>query len=407
MDQAISSLDCDLSRYFFDAAEQHRLFDDHRCRDCLFFDSSHPLQCLVLLRLTSDPYLHAGPPDSICHWCFCGPSLYCFLVLRHVGFSQTEVPHLSVSLGIVFAVLNFGVLIYFVHHVAIAIQAAQVIQSLSRELNLSIESLFPEKLGQSGEALEEDRPSLEEFNDHVATEILANREGYLQVIDTERLLDLANKYDVVILVERRPGDFITREQPVFSVTGLEEVTLNLVEEFNETLFVGSRRTPRQDVECAVHELVEVAVRALSPGINDPFTAITCLDYLSASLVKLSQREIPSAYRYDENQKLRVISYPFTFNGVLDSSLNQIRQFGSGSAAVLIRIIERLTLMATCVTRESDQEGLMKHAEMVLREAKRSLPEPEDLKIVEIRYDDFQKAISGDRSVEFEITLDEE
>jgi uncharacterized membrane protein len=160
------------------------------------------------------------------------------------------------------------------------------------------------------------------------------------------------------------------------------------------------------VECAVQEMVEVAVRALSPGINDPFTAITCLDYLTAAMAKLSQRQIPSSYRYDSDQKLRVIASPFTFTGVLDSGLNQIRQCSSGIASVLIRMLERLTMLATFVTRKQDRDGVRKHAEMVLREAQQSLHEPEDLETIKNRYDDFLKALSGIRSVESEITYDE-
>ncbi|MBD3674945.1 MAG: DUF2254 domain-containing protein [Planctomycetaceae bacterium] len=338
---------------------------------------------------------------------FVAPSLYCFLVLRHLGHSHGEVPHLSVSIGILFTILNFGVLIYFVHHVALAIQAPQVIQSLSRELSFSIESLFPENLGQDSETDDVDPKRIGSFNEEGVTQIRASKEGYLQIVDLERLVEIARQREIAILVERRPGDFITRDQYVFRLTGLkDEVELKLIRELNETLFIGSRRTPRQDVECAVQEMVEVAVRALSPGINDPFTAITCLDYLTAAMAKLSQRQIPSSYRYDSDQKLRVIASPFTFTGVLDSGLNQIRQCSSGIASVLIRMLERLTMLATFVTRKQDRDGVRKHAEMVLREAQQSLHEPEDLETIKNRYDDFLKALSGIRSVESEITYDE-
>jgi len=338
---------------------------------------------------------------------FVAPSLYCFLILRNLGHSNGEVPHLSVSIGILFTIVNFGVLIYFVHHVALAIQAPRVIQSLARELSLSIETLFPDPLEQSSETESVDTGRIASFNEESTTQIRAMNEGYLQIVDHERLVEVAAHRDIVILVERRPGDFITRDQSVFRVVGLEsDVELKFVRELNDTLFVGSRRTPRQDVECAVQELVEVAVRALSPGINDPFTAITCLDYLTAAIAKLSQRQIPSPHRYDSEQKLRVIASPFTFSGVLDSSLNQIRQCGSGVASVLIRMLERLAMLATFVTRKHDRDGIRKHAEMVLREANQSLHEPEDLKTIKNRYDDFLKALSGNRSVESEITYDE-
>lgn len=338
---------------------------------------------------------------------FVAPSLYCFLILRHLGHGNGEVPHLSISIGIVFTILNFGVLIYFVHHVAMAIQASQVIQSLSRELSISIETLFPEKLGSSPEVESLDPKQIASFNATSTTQIRSLKEGYLQIVDMERLEELASQRDLIILVERRPGDFITRDHSVFRVVGLhEDVPLKFIQELNDTLYVGSRRTPRQDVECAVQELVEVAVRALSPGINDPFTAITCLDYLTAAISKLSQRQLSPPYRYDQKHQLRVIASPFTFSGVLDSSLNQIRQCGSGTASVLIRMLERLTMLATFVMRQQDRDSIRKHADMVLREARHSLHEPEDLETINDRYDDFQKALSGKRSVESEITYEE-
>jgi uncharacterized membrane protein len=336
---------------------------------------------------------------------FVAPSLYCFLLLRHLGNEQTDVPHLSVAVGIAFTVFNFGVLIYFVHHVALAIQAPQIIKSLSGELVASMNVLFPEALGDS-DGEEHSHEELQQFNEQPATSVLSKKEGYLQVVDTDRLLELAVKHDVVILLERRTGDFITLEQSIARISEMEEVPLELIKQVNESLYVGSRRTPRQDVECAVLELVEVAVRALSPGINDPFTAVNCIDYLSAALSRLAGRTIPSPYRYDKDHKLRVIAFPFTFSGVIDASFNQIRQCGSGMASVLIRLLERLTVLAKAVRRKSDRDAVRKHAHMVLREAERSLAEEEDLKVVQQRFDECLNSLAGSRAVEEEVTQEE-
>lgn len=336
---------------------------------------------------------------------FVAPSLYCFLLLRHLGNENAAVPHLSVGIGIAFTIFNFGVLIYFVHHVALAIQAPQIIKSLSSELMSSMNILFPEDLGDS-DGEEHSKEQLNQFNEQPATSVPSNREGYLQVVDTDRLLELAKKHDVVILLERRPGDFITLEQPIARISEMQEVPLDLVKDINEALYVGSRRTPRQDVECAVQELVEVAVRALSPGINDPFTAINCIDYLSAALSRLARRKIPSPYRYDQDRKLRVIAFPFTFNGVIDASFNQIRQCGSGMASVLIRLLERLTVLAKAVQRKSDRDAVRRHAQMIFREAGRSLAEEEDLKVIRQRHEECLSALAGSRSVEAEVTQEE-
>jgi uncharacterized membrane protein len=150
--------------------------------------------------------------------------------------------------------------------------------------------------------------------------------------------------------------------------------------------IASNRTPFQDVEFAVDQLVEIAVRALSPGINDPFTAMTCVDRLGESLCKLARRTVPSPYRYDEKRKLRVIAHPADFASVVDAAFNQIRQYGGSSAAVLIRMLETLAVTANHTTREGDREAPARHAELIQRAATAGIPEESDRRDVEERYE---------------------
>jgi len=150
--------------------------------------------------------------------------------------------------------------------------------------------------------------------------------------------------------------------------------------------VGSRRTPRQDVECAVNELVEVAVRALSPGINDPFTAMNCIDRLGASLGRLADREAPSPYLCDEEGRLRVIARSISFADVLSAAFNQIRQFSHGSVAVTIRILESLDSVAQHTHRVEDRVAVVHHAKMTAQNAD-AFPEASDRRAVEERFEE--------------------
>ena len=116
----------------------------------------------------------------------------------------------------------------------------------------------------------------------------------------------------------------------------------------------SQRTAFQDVEFTVDQLVEVAVRALSPGINDPFTAIACIDRLGEGLCRLAGRSMPSPFRCDEEGRLRVVARPTTFESVANAAFHQIRQYGRTSAAVLIRLLETFEMVAEQTHREEDR-----------------------------------------------------
>src|SRR5690606_18751867 len=120
----------------------------------------------------------------------------------------------------------------------------------------------------------------------------------------------------------------------------------------------------QDVEFAVNQLVEMAVRALSPGINDPFTAIACVDHLGSALCRLAARDMPSPYWHDRHDKLRLIERPERYGELVDSAFNQIRQYGRSSAAVTIRLLDTIVVIAGFVCRAEDRATLLRHAEMI-------------------------------------------
>jgi uncharacterized membrane protein len=155
-------------------------------------------------------------------------------------------------------------------------------------------------------------------------------------------------------------------------------------ELNKALLIGESRTVEQDVEFAIDQLVEVAVRALSTGINDPFTAIACIDRLTSSIVRLMGREMPSPYRYDSQNKLRVIAPPITFDGVMDEAFNAIRQHGASSVPVTIRLLESMVTLIERAERADQRAAIRRHAEMIARNGVH-FAEPRDRAELEERY----------------------
>lgn len=196
--------------------------------------------------------------------------------------------------------------------------------------------------------------------------MLGKAVGYVQGIDLDALMSIAREHDLLIHLECRPGDHVVRDCPVATVW--PRASDDVARAVNGALIVGSQRTPVQDLEFSIDQLVEVAVRALSPGINDPFTAMTCVDRLSASPCVLARRSIPSPVRRDEAGRARVVARPWTFGSALDAAFDQIRQYGHGSTAVSIRLVEGLALITRHVRRADDRAAVQRQLEMIERGA---------------------------------------
>ena len=168
----------------------------------------------------------------------------------------------------------------------------------------------------------------------------------------------------------------------------------LLGKINSIFIVGPERTLEQDVEFAISQLVEIAVRALSPGINDPITAITCIDWLGAGLCQLANRRMSSSHRLDEQNRLRVICKPFVFEKLVDAAFNMIRQNSYSIAAVSIHLLETIATVAAQTTNKEDRAALLRHAAMVVHGCKEKLLSDDDRKDLEKRYEAAIEALNG-------------
>ncbi|WP_121971662.1 DUF2254 domain-containing protein [Leptolyngbya sp. BC1307] len=326
---------------------------------------------------------------------FISTFVYSLLVLRTInGVTKNEfVPHIAVTCGIGLAIASIGVLIYFIHHSASSIQVDHVISKVGRELDDVIDRLFPEQIGRDALKQRQEPSSEIPTNfDRDACPIQASSSSYIQAIDADQLMQTAIKENLLLQLQHRPGNFVVKGSPLAIVYPAEAVCKKLVEQINNAFVVGSQRTDRQDIEFSINQLVEIAVRALSPGINDPFTAIRCIDQLSAALCHLAQREISSAYRYDDEDKLRVIAEPVSFVDAINAAFNQIRQYGQTSVAVTMRLLEAIAVIAPFTHTKVDRAALLRHANMIERGSHEGISEELDQKDVKERYLAAVKAI---------------
>ncbi|MES2366000.1 MAG: DUF2254 domain-containing protein [Pseudomonadota bacterium] len=319
---------------------------------------------------------------------FVATFLYCLLVLRTIRRADAVafVPHLSVTLGVLFALASLWVLIYFIHHVSVSIQADEIVARVGSELNDVIERLYPVPIVLPLRPINENNSSnLPDALGRDGRAVGAPHDGYLQIIDTDALAELAEEEKILLRVERRPGHYIVKGSPLITVWPGDRVCDDLSARMTSAFVVGNQRTPSQDIEFPVYQLVEIAVRALSPGVNDPFTAVVCLDRLSSALSRLAQREMPSGERRDADNRLLLIVPSQNFPDIVDAAFNQIRQDARSNAAVTIRLLETITVIAQVARRLDDQAALLRHADMIARGARQGLPEENDRQAVEECY----------------------
>ncbi len=314
---------------------------------------------------------------------------YCVLILRTVKGSETNlfVPSISLITGVVLAMASLGVLIYFINHIAISIQASRIIATIGNDLTKTIDRLYPERL-KDGEGDEQGYEEDEEWSPPGEPQwVSANRSGYIQNVQYQDLVSLAAEASVVIRVPHHPGQFVAKDSTIAEVFG--EPSLQGDQDFSTRLtnafWMGSERSSGRDIEFYIDQLVEIAVRALSPGINDPFTAMQCLDQLGASLRQLAERKLPSANHRDEDDDIRVVASTQTLEGALGAAFNLIRQYGNTSPPVMMRMLEMLAVLAEYAPAAKHKQALLTHARMVESAGKEHLREKVDIDDLEERF----------------------
>ena len=322
---------------------------------------------------------------------FIATFIYCLLVLRSVYSidGRVFVPGIAVTFAMILAVINVGVFIYFIHHVSTSIHADRVIAVVYQELSEHIQRLFPEKIGYGSVQIENEMngpQSTEDRYNHVY-DITVSESGYLQTIDGDSLFKITEEHDFFIHLLFRPGEFIVEGNSLAIVKSTEPFQEVFAEQIVSSFIIGPQRIPEQDVEFAIYQLVEVALRALSPGINDPFTAIACIDRLGSALCCLSNRAFPFPRRYNAEGRLQVIAKPPTFEGVVNAAFDQIRQYGVTSVAVTIRLLESLKTIAERARNSEQRQAILRQADMIARTSQDSIKDTNDKDDIQQRYQD--------------------
>lgn len=315
---------------------------------------------------------------------FVGAFAYSTAGLYTVGIQrsgqQAFVPRLAVSGSLALGVASIGVLVYFIHHLAHSIQIDTIISDIERETQRVIDDLYP------------DEPRAPEAEDRCpdpptgAIVIMSERSGYIQAVQPEALVEAAVRHDLVVRLAKRVGDHVVAGTPLAwawqpsgdrtpSAPALLRVALC------DAVHIGFERTMLQDVLFGLRRLVDIGNKALSPAINDPYTAIQAVQHLSVLLYTLARRRLGDRLWRDEHGTLRVAVPLPDFAEYLLRSTAQIRRFGAKEPAVARSLIQLLRDVGDSTFREDRRAACARHIWLVLDDAKRETAQPADLELV--------------------------
>ena len=318
---------------------------------------------------------------------FTATFIYCLIVDGTVRGHLDFVPQLATAGGILLGIIDIAVLIFFIHHVATSIRVESVIANITEDLHDVIEKLFPSEIG---EPPADPREAEHEWREPSGSSrsICSRNAGYIRHIDDHMLLTAAREHDLILRIERTPGDFVVEGVQLASAFRTRP-RLSVV--------LGPDRTPRQDVGLAIRQLVEVALRALSPGINDPFTALECINRLGEGLCRVVRRHRPSRCRTDVDDRIRVIAEPVGLATMTRAAFDPIARAGGGNGDVMIRLLETVVTVAFCANREDDRTFLIDYARALKRQSDTQLPLARDRAHVAERFEHALQALERSES----------
>lgn len=308
---------------------------------------------------------------------FIATFLYCLMVLGnvHEGIDGQDgfplfVPSLAIIVAILLAVVSVFVLIYFIHHVPQSISVTNIIGRVGDELIDGICCQYPKKVGQ-GQEVDSVRVRKNEekwltYFQQEAVCLKVDSSGYLRVVDGEGLMALAVEESLTVELYRRPGDFAIPGQPLLRVAPADRINDEIIERLQSVFSWGIDRTPEEDVLYPLEQLIEVLAKAMSPGVNGQYTALLCINQFERALAEKLQREVPSPYRFDKKEILRVITKPVTDEEFVFGVFYPIRQFIRADWMVtrhILSMIQRLMAMPEL----AHNKPLLEKAEKLIRE----------------------------------------
>lgn len=301
---------------------------------------------------------------------FVGTFVFCVAAATAILPADIEPdgPQITATIGLFLMIATFGTLILLVQHISIMLQAPNIAAAAGAELLDVMGVENPDEINsdanqfQVGEAV---RIAMVETE---AYPIRARDVGYIQTLDPAILLTLAQEKDLVIRLLHKPGDYVWQGRVIAQVWPADRFNERLEKQSYRSIRIGNQRTPTQDIECAVNQLVEMAVRAMSPAINDPFTAMTCLDHIGNGLLLFAQQGGESLNTYDRGGQLRLVFEPVSIAELLSAAFDMLRHASCDNASVLLHMLEVIDAIGEGIQTPETRQLLHGHVILIQAES---------------------------------------
>ncbi len=301
---------------------------------------------------------------------FVATFVYCVTAALSILPTQVEPngPQLTVTFALFLMMASFASLILLVQHISTMLQAPNIAAAAGDELRDVVLAEMPENVT-SGDDRKDEAKNLPTF--------LAEKDGYLvrgkqagsiQYIDPHYLLTIAREHDLVIRLLRKPGDIVWRDERIALVWPANVVDKDVDSQIRNAFRIGNTRTPTQDVLYGVNQLVEMAVRAMSPAINDPFTAMTCLNYIGEGLALFIRHGEKGCCYYDQENKLRLVLEPVTIDKLLDGAFDMLRHASCDNATVLLHMLDVIEAIGKEARSVAVHQELLRHVSLIQKES---------------------------------------
>lgn len=322
---------------------------------------------MVTLSLTSSQFgprllrnFLRDPVNQFVFGAFIATFVYCLLVMRGMGVADSRIPSISISLAMVFVLTDSILFIGFIHHLTSSIRVERIAFEIGQEFIDAIYRFLPEPYTEDREL--GGSPSLPK---DTATVIRSEAFGYVQAINHAALIALAENQQITIELLFKPGHYVLPGAPIANIWPYVHLKDHIEGPLRASFLLGKQPSGEQDLEFTVRQLVQIAARALSPGINDPFTAMTCIDYLAAGLAVIASRQLPEFQIRNEAGRLLLIKSRISFQSVLEACFNGIRQMCANNPPVVIYLLEAFAQLASITQRRADREALALNAKLTL------------------------------------------
>lgn len=312
--------------------------------------------------------------DRVTQWTlgiFLGTFCYCMAALPAARSKPEPFAPVATVMGAMFLALAcVAWLLFFIHHITQAISVSHIVDRVANETVAMLDTLMPEPRSAGARHAEPEPPGADE------SPILADTSGYIRFIDIPALVGVTKACHVTLRVPRRVGQFVPSGTPLLMASKAARITPEKLAEIREAFDLGPSRTLEQDVEFGVLQIVDIALKAISPAVNDPTTAITSIDQLSRILIRFASRAPLGPSYYDPPGVLRLSVPWIDFDHLVNSAFEQIRMYSKGDVAVSLRMLRAISDITAACADPAEKNTLREQARKTVAGCAERLSEEE-------------------------------